>query len=64
MSDVLLQNNLLLLHCAKPSRLFGWILSKVLQHPTKSEPKLMWFAAITPHHVLLLDHSMSSICDQ
>jgi hypothetical protein len=39
------------------------ILLKVLKHPTKSEPKLMRFAPMTPH-LLWLDHSMSSICDQ
>jgi hypothetical protein len=35
---------------------------KSLKHPTKSGPKLTWFAVMTPH-LLLLDHSISSICD-
>jgi hypothetical protein len=48
-----------------PSQVFfGWIiLSKISKQPTKSEPRLMQFAATTPH-LLLLDHSMPSICEQ
>jgi hypothetical protein len=34
-----------------------------IEDPTKSEPKVMQFAAMTPH-LLLLDHSMSSICNR
>jgi hypothetical protein len=40
----------------------GLIWSKVWKYPT-NHPKLKYFAAITPH-LLLLNHSMPLVCDQ
>ena len=64
MSDVLLQNQLLVEHLCQAKSVFGPDVVKSLEMSShQSEPKLEQFAAITPH-VLVLNHSMPLVCDQ
>jgi hypothetical protein len=65
MSDLLMGEKLPLAHLCQAKSLYWLDHVKSLKHPTnKSEPKLMCFVAAMIPHLLLLDHSMGSICDQ